>query len=157
MKKMKGLAALAVMAAMISVVSGCVTQHAAKSKSPLVTYYGALADYNGAKRVALAYVELPSTTKAEADVVVKAVARGDQAVDETEKLRAQCAVEAIAQADATVPDVAAELTSDEFQQAFEAARSIAFAACLPDSKLEAVGRVLQAVAAELRARALEVD
>lgn len=144
---------LAVLTAVVLSASGCLTQHAFQAKDPLVSYFAALADYNGAKRIALAYVELPSTTKGEADAVVRVVTRGDEAVDKTEALRAACETSATEEANATVPDVGAELTADETANAFEAAKSVAFAACLPSSKLEATGRVLQAIAAELRKHA----
>lgn len=152
MKMQKALAALAVVAL---VAGGCITQQAVQAKDPLVSYYAALADYNGAKRIALAYVELPSTSKAEADFVVKGVAKGDEAVKKTEELRASCEASSTAEANELVPDVGTELTAAEETEAFDAAKSVVFAACLPTSKLEAAGRILQAVAAELRARSLK--
>ncbi|NJK88122.1 MAG: hypothetical protein HC923_01155 [Myxococcales bacterium] len=79
---------LAAFAALALLAGGCVTSQAVSAKDPLVAYYASLADYNGAKRIALAYVELPSTTKREANVVVSAVERGDEAVAQVEVLRA---------------------------------------------------------------------
>lgn len=123
---------VALVAALGLFASACVTSGAVESKDPLVVYYAALADYNGAKLIAARYVELPSTTKEEATRVLQAVVEGDEAVDEFERLRAQCAAAAAPPAPEAV------------------------ASCLPADRLAALGRVLQIVAAELRARAVEV-
>jgi len=60
-----------------------------ESKSARAGYYCALADYNAAKEVALAYVVLPSTTYAEAEVIESAVDEGDKAIGEVRRLREQ--------------------------------------------------------------------
>lgn len=139
----------------LALAVGCVTPAAFRSGDPLVAYYGAVADYNGAKRIALSYLLLPSTPASEADAVVAAVQRADAELKRIEALRAECASSSIKDADKMVPDVGAELTADQFSDAFTAARSVAFSACLPQSRLDAVARLLTAVSAELRARALK--
>jgi hypothetical protein len=134
---------LVAIAATALIVSGCVSTLAFDAKNPLVSYYAAVADFNGAKSLALAYVSIPSTTKAEAVVVDNYVKKGDKAIGEIEVLRAECA-DAAPSADTAVTPSAAT-----------AARNAAIAACLPTTRLEAVGKVLQVVASELRARVLK--
>jgi hypothetical protein len=140
---------------LLALTFGCVTPSAIRAGDPLVAYYGAIADYNGAKRIALSYVLLADTSKAQAEAVVAAVQRADAELKRVDMLRAECEATATGKADAMVPDVGAELTADQFSDAFRAARSVAFSSCIPQSRLEAVARLLTAISAELRARALK--
>lgn len=70
-----------------AVALACVSVGLPEGATPAHRYYAALADYNQAKRVVLAYVGLPETSLSSAQAVVETVKATDLQVRKFEALR----------------------------------------------------------------------
>jgi len=75
----------AVLVALIAL--GCASFSLPEGSTAQHRYFAALSDYNAAKVAALRYVQLPSTTRDEAEVVLEVVERADAELKRFEAVR----------------------------------------------------------------------